>query len=147
MLEAIERIEKYATRGEEAFRLDELIQTWMVQNIQVIGEVARALSQDLRNEYRDIPWTNIVGMRHVMVHEYFEIDPDIVWEVVSKDLPSLKTHIQAMLKDLGLPPIAQDPTGRVQLMQGGEGFEFVDIGPAANQLSTDAFAMTHVSYE
>ena len=67
MLEAIERIEKYATRGETAFRLDELIQSWMVQNIQVIGEAARALSQDFRDEYRDIPWTNIVGMRHVMV--------------------------------------------------------------------------------
>ena len=100
MLEAIERIEKYATRGETAFRLDELIQSWMVQNIQVIGEAARALSQDFRDEYRDIPWTNIVGMRHVMVHEYFEIDPDIVWEVVSKELPSLKSRLQAMLKNL-----------------------------------------------
>ena len=39
-------------------------------------------------------------MRHVMVHEYFEIDPDIVWEVVSKELPSLKSRLQAMLKDL-----------------------------------------------
>jgi uncharacterized protein with HEPN domain len=100
MFEATERIEKYVTRGEAAFRLDELIQTWMVQNIQVIGEAARALSQDLRDKYPDIPRTNIVGMRHVMVHEYFEIDPDIVWEVVSKDLPTLKSKLQAMLKDL-----------------------------------------------
>lgn len=77
-----------------------MIQTWMVQNIQVIGEAARALSQDLRDEYPDIPWTNIVGTRHVMVHEYFEIDPDIVWAVVSKDLPTLKLQIQGILEDL-----------------------------------------------
>jgi uncharacterized protein with HEPN domain len=100
MLEAIERIEKYSIRGEAAFRLDELIQTWMAQNIQVIGEAARALSQDLKDLYPDVPWTNIVGMRHVMVHEYFEIDLDIVWEVVTKDLPSLKHHVKTMLKDL-----------------------------------------------
>jgi uncharacterized protein with HEPN domain len=100
ILEAIERIEKYATRGEEAFRLDELIQTWMVQNIQVIGEAARALSQDFRDQHSDIPWSSVIGMRHVMVHEYFEIDLDIVWGVVSKDLPILELQLKAMLNDL-----------------------------------------------
>ena len=69
ILEAIERIEKYSVLGEESFRNDELIQNWMVRNIQVIGEAARGLSQVLRDENSEIPWSKIIGMRHVLVHD------------------------------------------------------------------------------
>ncbi len=100
ILEAIERIEKYAAKGEKAFRRDELIQTWMVRNIEVIGEAARAVSRDLRDRHPEVPWSSIVGMRHVLVHEYFEIDLDIVWRVVSEDLPRLKDSIQSIMAEL-----------------------------------------------
>jgi uncharacterized protein with HEPN domain len=98
ILEAIERIENYVDRGEGAFRRDELIQTWMTRNIQVIGEAARGISQEFRDNYPEIPWSRIIGMRHVLVHEYFEIDLDIVWRVVSDDLPRLKSQIHAILQ-------------------------------------------------
>jgi uncharacterized protein with HEPN domain len=68
ILEAIERIENYVDRGEGAFRRDELIQTWMTRNIQVIGEAARGISQEFRDNYPEIPWSRIIGMRHVLVH-------------------------------------------------------------------------------
>ncbi len=97
MLEAIERIERYAARGEQAFRREELIQNWMVRNIQVIGEAARALSPVLRGNYPDIPWSSIIGMRHVLVHDYFDVDLDIVWQVVERDVPTLKRNIQHVL--------------------------------------------------
>ena len=100
MLEAIERIERYAARGEQAFRRDELIQTWMVRNIQVIGEAARALSPGLRADHPDIPWSSIVGMRHVLVHDYFDVDFDIVWRVIERDVPTLKRGIQNVLAAL-----------------------------------------------
>ena len=103
ILEAIERIERYAIRGEVAFRRDELIQTWMIQNIQVIGEAARALSPELQDRHRDVPWTDIIGMRHVLVHDYFDIDLDIVWRVVERDIPHLKRQVQAILQVLGEP--------------------------------------------
>jgi uncharacterized protein with HEPN domain len=100
MLEAIERIEKYAVRGEQAFRADELIQNWMLRHIQVLGEAARALPPEFRDRYPDIPWTYIIGMRHVLVHEYFGIDLDIVWRVVSEDMPILKAKLRVVLADL-----------------------------------------------
>ncbi|OGK87802.1 MAG: nucleotidyltransferase [Candidatus Rokubacteria bacterium GWC2_70_16] len=100
MLEAMARVDRYAGRGEEAFRRDELIQTWMVRHIQIIGEAARALPGAFRDRYRHVPWADIVGMRHVIVHEYFGIDLDIVWRVVSVDLPALRQQIEAILREL-----------------------------------------------
>lgn len=99
ILEAIERVEKYAAHGQETFRRDELIQNWMVRHIQVIGEAARVLSRQFREQHVEIPWSDIIGMRHVMVHEYFGIDLDIVWQVVSADLPDLKRKIEIILKE------------------------------------------------
>lgn len=62
ILEAIERIENYSIRGEEVFRSNELIQTWMVRHNQVIGEAARSISEDLRNRSPEIPWSDIIGV-------------------------------------------------------------------------------------
>ena len=100
MLEAMGRIDRYVGRGEEAFRLDELVQNWMVRHLQIIGEAARALSPAVRDRYREVPWADIIGMRHVIVHEYFGIDLDIVWRVVSADLPALRRKIEAILREL-----------------------------------------------
>lgn len=78
ILEAIAQIERYAIRGKQAFERDELIQGWIVHRLQIIGEAARALPQRLRDERPDIPWAEIIGMRHVLVHDYFGVDTDIV---------------------------------------------------------------------
>jgi uncharacterized protein with HEPN domain len=100
ILEAIERIEKYADEGKERFEEDELIQTWIVHHITIIGEACRTLSDDFQATHASIPWADIVGMRNILVHHYFGIDTDAVWSVVQKDLPELKLNIQAILKNL-----------------------------------------------
>lgn len=88
--EAIERIEKYARQGQEAFEQEELIQTWIVHHLQIIGEAARALSSDLKDQHPEMPWSKIIGMRNLLVHDYFGIDVDVVCAVVERDLPALK---------------------------------------------------------
>ncbi len=98
IIEAIERIERYSSRGRDAFERDELVQNWIVHHLQVIGEAARSLSSDLREENKDIPWAKIIGMRHILVHRYFEIDRDLVWSVVVGDLPQLKQRVEAILE-------------------------------------------------
>jgi uncharacterized protein with HEPN domain len=95
--EAIERIEKYAVQGREAFESDELIQTWYVHNIEIIGEAARALSPELRVRHPDVPWAAISAMRNVLVHEYFHIDLEEVWSAVERDLPQLKERVEEIL--------------------------------------------------
>jgi uncharacterized protein with HEPN domain len=97
ILEAIGHIERYALRGRETFETDELIQTWFLRHLQIIGEAARALPEEVRARLPGVAWGKIVGMRHVLVHDYFEIDADIVWDVVERELPGLKNQIEAFL--------------------------------------------------
>jgi uncharacterized protein with HEPN domain len=97
ILEAIARIEHYSARGWEAFEQDELIQNWVVRHLQIIGEAARALPEEVRGLAPEVPWPKIIGMRHILVHNYFDIDAEVVWNVVELDLPGLKREIGKML--------------------------------------------------
>jgi uncharacterized protein with HEPN domain len=99
--EAITHIEKYTAQGRAAFDQDELIQTWVVHHLQIIGEACRGISQSLRDQHPAIPWTKIVGMRNILVHIYFGIDEEIVWSVVENDLPDLKREVENILRQLG----------------------------------------------
>jgi uncharacterized protein with HEPN domain len=104
ILDAIANIERYAARGRQAFESDELIQNWFVRHLQIIGEAAYALPADVRDQQPDIPWTEIIGMRHILVHDYFVIDTDIVWDAVERDLPDLKTKVEGLLRKLANKP-------------------------------------------
>lgn len=101
ILDAIERIERVASQGHDAFESDEMIQVWIVHHVQIIGEAARALSQDLRTRYSQIPWGAIVGMRNILVHDYFGIDLGEVWSVVERDLPAFKKELEKILAQEG----------------------------------------------
>jgi len=95
--EAIENIQKYAARGKDAFRKDELIQTWVLHHIQILGEAASRISDEFQEEHPDIPWFKIIGMRNILVHDYFHIDIDVVWSVVENDLPALYDQVIHLL--------------------------------------------------
>lgn len=99
ILEAIERIEKYTAQGRSVFDGDELIQTWVLHLLQIIGEAVRALSPTTTSEIEEIEWQKIVGMRNILVHNYFNIDTEIVWAVIEKDLQALKYKIQEFIKE------------------------------------------------
>ena len=100
ILEAIESIEKYTARGREVFSRDELIRVWVIHHIQIIGESAANLSDELRNSSLDIPWLDIVYMRNILVHQYFGIDLNQVWNTVTVDLPVLKSKISHLLSNM-----------------------------------------------
>jgi uncharacterized protein with HEPN domain len=107
VVEAIERIERHTTEGRVAFDQSELIQNWIVHHLQIIGEACRALSPKVRDRHPEVPWLRIIGMRHILVHKYFEIDGDLIWSVVVTDLPALKRDIEAIARTL--PPQASNP--------------------------------------
>ena len=100
MLAAIAAIERYLQPGRSAFDEQELIQVWVAYHLQMIGEAATALSSDLKARYPNVPWPQIIGLRNLLVHEYFRVDIQVLWDIASNDLPPLKTHIQAILPDL-----------------------------------------------
>ena len=98
MAEAIELIGKYTDRGRKNFEADELIQTWVIHHLQILGEAAAKISDGFRNKHPEIPWSKIIGMRNILVHDYFGIDIDIVWSVVENELPLLEQVVRKTLK-------------------------------------------------
>ena len=101
ILEAIGNIETYTIQGRDAFDRDRLVRTWIVHHVQVIGEAAARLSPGVRRQYPSVPWADIVSMRNVVVHQYFGIDYDQVWDTVAIDLPKLRRHVEGILGELG----------------------------------------------
>lgn len=99
MQEAIERIFRYTRAGREEFEANELVQTWVVHHLEIIGEAARVVPDDFRQDHSEIPWRQIVAMRHILVHQYFGIDKDAVWPVVERDLPALQGQLLAALEE------------------------------------------------
>jgi uncharacterized protein with HEPN domain len=97
ILEAIERIEKHIGQGRDAFSSDELVQTWVVHHLMIIGEACRSLSAEFRATHSDDVWVQAAGLRNVIVHQYFGVDLDIVWGVIERDLPNLKRLVQQVL--------------------------------------------------
>lgn len=100
ILDAIARIERYASRGRAAFEQDELIQVWMFHHIQIIGEAAASLGRDFHEAHPEVPWREIIAMRNVLVHEYFGVDLGEVWQTVERDLPGFKGTVETLLQRL-----------------------------------------------
>jgi len=96
-LNAIERILEKTASGRESFEDDEMIQVWVLHHLQIVGEAARALSEEFRERHPDDDWRQAAGLRHILVHEYFRIDPDQIWRIVERDLVPLKGKIEALL--------------------------------------------------
>ena len=100
ILDAIENIERYLVRGQAAYDDDELIQTWMIRHLEIIGEASDCLSQETQELATSVDWRNIKGLRNRIAHEYFRVDLQIVWDVVSRDIPALKPQIAELLKQV-----------------------------------------------
>ena len=77
-----------------------MLQVWVIHNIEIIGEAARNVGDEVQQRHTEIPWAMIVGMRNTLIHHYFEIDLDEVWSVVEGDLPHLEPHLRKLLEEL-----------------------------------------------
>ncbi len=95
--EAIAHILKYTSQGRDLFYRDELVQTWVIRHLEIIGEAVRAVPQDFRDLHSEIPWKQINAMRNILIHLYFDINLDRVWAVVENDIPPLKASADAIL--------------------------------------------------
>jgi uncharacterized protein with HEPN domain len=96
-----ERARKFlATKSLGEFQADDLMQSAVVRCVEVIGEAARLVSKETRLRAPAIPWPLIVGMRHVLAHDYGVVNLDKVYDVVTRHLPSLITDLGLLIKTL-----------------------------------------------
>ena len=100
ILDSIAKIEDF-TKGINGkdFKDNELVQAAVIRHIEIIGEAAKHLSKETRNEHPDIPWKDIAGMRDKLIHGYFGVDIDAVWETIQNDIPELKSAIKKILEE------------------------------------------------
>lgn len=101
ILESIVEIEKY-TAGEnlENFMQNSMMKFASVKQIEIIGEAANHITEETKNKFSEIQWRQITGLRHVLVHEYFGIDSNLIWQIIIEDIPALKIMIQEVLTSL-----------------------------------------------
>ena len=78
---------------------DTIIFYGFVKQVEIIGEATYKLTKEFRNAHPEVEWDVIEGMRHVLVHGYFEITPHKVWRVIDNDLPILRPQIEAYIKE------------------------------------------------
>ena len=100
MLQAIERICRY-TKGKsfEDFIADDMMYYAVVKNIEILGEASNMLTEEFRQAHPDTPWKQVNGMRNYIVHEYFQVDNNVVWDVITNDLPILEQQIKEYLTE------------------------------------------------
>lgn len=85
---AIDKIERYATGlDHDAFMADEKTVDAVVRNLEVIGEAVRQIPADFASTHPAVPWQRIAGLRNRIVHSYFGLDLEIVWQILQRDLP------------------------------------------------------------
>ncbi len=85
----------------DAFSDDQKSVDAVVRNLEIIGEVANRLPDEFKEKYSEIEWYKVVGLRHRIVHEYFGIDLEIIWQILQKDLPELRRKITRIIGDEG----------------------------------------------
>lgn len=98
VLLAIEKIGRFtAGMDQQTFLSDEKTIDAVARNLEIIGEAVRQLPQDFKNANPEIPWSQIGGMRNRIVHEYFGLDLEIIWQVIQHDLPGLEARIRPLV--------------------------------------------------
>lgn len=101
ILEACTRILRYTQNFTiEQFAANSLVYDAVLRNIEVIGEAAKHIPQDIQQQYPQIDWRRIAGMRDIVAHHYFSIHDEIVWDVVSNKISPLQEQIQQIIQAL-----------------------------------------------
>ena len=83
--------------GQAQFRGDPKTQDAVVRNLEVIGEAVRGVSRETREAHPEVPWREIAGTRDRIIHGYFSVSLNVVWDIVGNDLPSLRDAVAAIL--------------------------------------------------
>lgn len=98
MFDAAKEILSFAKgKSRTDLNKDRMLALALVKEIEIIGEAASKISEKVRAKYPHIPWLDIISMRNHLIHAYFDVDLDVVWNTVTKDLPPLITELEKII--------------------------------------------------
>ena len=97
---AISNILEFTSGGSAELFESRLVQAAVIRQFEIIGEAVRHLPQELLSRAPDAPWRGAVGMRNLLIHGYFNVDPGIVWETIENDLLPLRAEVRRLLQEL-----------------------------------------------
>ena len=101
ILDAISNVEEFLQgKDYECLLNDKILYYAVVKNVEIVGEAAYMLSLDFKAEHTDTPWNQIEKMRHVLVHGYYQIMPEVLWLTVTDDLAPLKANVLNYLSEM-----------------------------------------------
>ena len=101
ILEAIDEILSYTINTDlKSFLSNSMMRFACVKQIEIIGEAANSITPETKAVFTDLEWKQIIGMKHILVHEYFGVDFDLIWQVVIDDLPVLKEKILLVINTI-----------------------------------------------
>ena len=100
MLARLELVAEFSQDGREQFMNTRLIQEAVIRSLEIIGEASRNISQPLRDAHPQVPWRQIAAFRNFVIHAYWDIKLERIWEIVENDLPALKPQLEAILARL-----------------------------------------------
>ncbi len=99
ILEAVEKIEEYTkSLTRIKFYQNSLVIDGVVRNLEIIGEAAKHIPAPVKRKISGIEWKKIVGLRNILIHEYYGVDTEIIWDIMKEKLPDLKYQIKQYLK-------------------------------------------------
>ena len=97
LLHIRDALERILSQGKQAFFADPRTQDAVIRNLEVVGEAVKNLSESLKVRHATIPWKRIAGMRDKMIHEYFGVNLQLVWDAIEQEVPRLQQKIAAIL--------------------------------------------------
>lgn len=101
ILEAILKIERYVNgMTKDDLCKNDLVMDAVIRNLEIVGEAVKRVPDEIREHYPQIEWKKIAGLRDILIHEYFGVNSNIVWDVVSNKLKELKSTVSKMMADL-----------------------------------------------
>lgn len=105
MLDAARKVQVFTEKRQRAdLESDEMLSLAIVRLLEILGEASRNISSDLRQRNPQVPWAAIAGTRNRLIHGYFDVDLDIVWTIVTQDIPVLIPQIETILAHLDTDP-------------------------------------------
>lgn len=101
LLDAADKILERTTEGREGLYADEMLQVWVVHHLEVIGEAAARVDTSIKQAHPEVDWIAAAHTRNRLVHGYFDVDLELIWATVERDIPRLRKQIAAILE--GMP--------------------------------------------